>query len=75
MTEEIENWLKSRSLRLVERKDGFHTTCGISSGTYIIQDNDTKELFEFSWSRDFDEIGKLVTKFQFPIKLEYNYEI
>lgn len=72
--ENIETFIKKRNLILYKRKDFFHTTNGISSATDIVQDIETKELFEISWFKEFE--NKNLVKKYLPIKkIELDYQI
>ena len=75
MNEEIEKWLKNPNLQVIGNRLGFHTTCGISDGTFTLYNTETNERFELEWMKTIEN-GELIRKFpRFPKKLEYIYEI
>jgi len=72
--EDIEIFFKNKKLNFYKRTEYFHATNGISSATDIFQDIETKELFEVSWSKEFEN-KNLVKKYGQIKKLEYDYQI
>jgi hypothetical protein len=70
--EDIESFLKDKKLRFYKRAEYFHATNGITSATDVFQDLETKELFEISWSKEFEN-KNLVTKYSSIKQLEYDY--
>jgi len=72
--EDIEFFFKNKKLNFYKRTEYFHATNGISSATDIFQDIETKELFEISWSKEFEN-KNLVKKYGPIKKLEYEYQI
>jgi hypothetical protein len=71
---DIECFFKDKKLSFYKRTEYFHATNGISSATDIFQDIETKELFEISWSKEFEN-KNLVTKYSPIKKLEYDYQV
>jgi len=67
-------FFKNKKLNFYKRTEYFHATNGISSATDIFQDIETKELFEISWSKEFEN-KNLVKKYGPIKKLEYDYQI
>jgi hypothetical protein len=70
----IENFFNNRNLVLYKRKDFFHATNGISSATDIVQDVETKELFEIYWSKKFED-KNLIKEYSQIKKIELDYQI
>jgi hypothetical protein len=70
----IETFITNRNLVFYKRKDFFHATNGISSATDIVQDIETKELFEIYWSKKFED-KNLVKQYLQLKKIELDFQI
>jgi hypothetical protein len=72
--EDVASFFKNKKLSFFERTEFFHATNGISSATDVFQDIETKELFEISWFKEFEN-QNLVKKYLPIKKTQYDYQV